>query len=181
MEVILLERVAKLGAIGDTVKVKDGFARNFLIPQKKALRATEANKKVFEGKRAEIEAQNKTAKAEAEKQAKKMEGLSVTLVRQSSDDGRLYGSVSARDIADQIVANGHEIDRKTVILDTTIKNAGTYKVKLALHPEVVMEIPVIVARNEGNAEAANAELASQQEADARANAAANDASDSDAA
>ena len=166
MEIILLERVAKLGAIGDVVKVKDGFARNFLIPQKKALRATEANKKVFEARRAEIEAQNKERRGEAEKAAKKIEGVSITLIRQASEDGRLYGSVGPRDVADQLKEAGHDIDRKFVQIDNTIKTTGNYKVKIALHPEVIVEIKLAIARNEAAVEEAPEELKAEDESDA---------------
>ena len=140
MEVILLERVEKLGQMGEVVKVKDGYARNFLLPRKKALRATEANKKVFETQRAQLEAQNLAKKGEAEKVAAKMVGLSVALLRQAGDSGQLYGSVSARDIADAITAAGFTVSRNQVNLTTPIKAVGVYTVKVALHPEVSAHI-----------------------------------------
>jgi large subunit ribosomal protein L9 len=152
MEVILLERVEKLGQMGEVVKVKDGYARNFLLPRKKALRATEANKKVFETQRAQLEAQNLAKKGEAEKVAVKMEGLSVALLRQAGDSGQLYGSVSARDIADAITAAGFTVSRNQVNLTTPIKAVGVYAVKVSLHPEVSVEVKVNVARSEAEAE-----------------------------
>jgi large subunit ribosomal protein L9 len=125
MEVILLERVGRLGTVGDVVKVKNGYGRNYLLPQKKALRASVENKKVFEARRAEIEAKNAAGRAEAEKQAKAMGSLSVTLVRQASEDGKLYGSVGTRDIAEALAEQGHEVDRRQVDLAATLKNTGT--------------------------------------------------------
>lgn len=146
MEVILLERVEKLGVMGDTVRVKDGFARNFLLPRKKALRATQENKAVFEARRAEIEKENAATRKEAEKLAAKLEGVSVSIIRQASEDGRLYGSVNSRDIADQLTSHG--IDRKHVQLPAIIKSIGSYTVKLALHPEVTVPVTVDVKRTE---------------------------------
>lgn len=148
MEVILLERVPNLGAMGELVNVRTGYARNFLIPQRKALRATEANKAVFSAKRAEMEAENAARKAEAEKLATKLEGASVTVVRQASEDGKLYGSVVARDVAVELEAQGHRVDRKTVALTTSIKNIGAYTATVTLHPEVVVNVTVNVSRSE---------------------------------
>lgn len=152
MEVILLERVEKLGQMGEVVKVKDGYARNFLLPRKKALRATEANKKVFETQRAQLEAQNLAKKGEAEKVAAKMVGLSVALLRQAGDSGQLYGSVSARDIADAVTAAGFTLNRNQVALIEPIKAVGVYTLKVSLHPEVAVEVKVNVARSEAEAE-----------------------------
>ena len=152
MQVILLERVENLGAIGDEVKVRDGFARNFLLPQKKALRATDANRKVFEGRRAEIEARNAEAKAEAEKASGKVDGSAYTLIRQAGEAGQLYGSVSSRDIADEIVKSGAKIDRGSVVLDKPIKTIGLYDVRIRLHAEVYANVKVNVARSADEAE-----------------------------
>lgn len=152
MHVILLERVENLGAIGDEVKVRDGFARNYLLPQKKALRATDANRQVFEGRRAEIEARNAEAKAEAEKASGKVDGSSYTLIRQAGEAGQLYGSVSSRDIADEIVKSGAKIDRGSVVLDKPIKTIGVYNVRIRLHAEVYATVKVNVARSADEAE-----------------------------
>jgi large subunit ribosomal protein L9 len=152
MEVILLERINRLGAVGDVVKVRDGFARNYLIPMKKALRATDANKKVFEEQRHLIEADNDKRRGEAEKHAKKLDKISVSLVRQASEEGKLYGSVSVRDVADQLKAAGHDVPRSQIILSGTIKNTGAYPVRIMLHPEVNCQITVNVVRNESESE-----------------------------
>lgn len=152
MEVILLERVAHVGQMGDVVKVKPGFARNFLLPQKKALRATEANKKYFEGRRKELEASNLQRKQEADAVAEKMKGFSVTLVRQASESLHLYGSVSARDIAEAVIAAGVKIERRQVELPKPIKTLGKHIVEVHLHPEVVVNIGVLVARSTEEAE-----------------------------
>ncbi|MGV6800809.1 MAG: 50S ribosomal protein L9 [bacterium] len=152
MEVILLERVEKLGQIGDEVTVKDGFARNFLLPRKKALRANAANRKLFENQRAEIEARNLEARKEAEQVAAKIEGSSYVLIRQASDMGQLYGSVSSRDIAEAAVADGFHITRAQVILDKPLKTLGVENVRLVLHPEVTVSVQVNVARSEEEAE-----------------------------
>ncbi len=152
MEVILLERVAKLGQIGDTVKVKDGFARNFLLPNGKALRATEANKKKFEGMKAQIEAQNLERKQEAENVAKKVDGKSVILVRQAGETGQLYGSVSTRDIADALTKDGVSVERRQIVLNAPIKVIGLHTLPVALHPEVEVKITVNVARTPDEAE-----------------------------
>jgi len=147
MEVILLERVEKLGAIGDVVKVKDGFARNYLLPRKKALRANEANRKVFEANRERIEKENETKRTDAEKSSKDVEGKSVKLIRQASNVGHLYGSVSARDIAEALEGVGAHVAKSQVVLDRPIKEIGVHEVKIALHPEVSVTVKVNVARS----------------------------------
>jgi large subunit ribosomal protein L9 len=152
MEVILLERVEKLGAIGDVVKVKDGFARNYLLPNKKALRANDNNRKVFEANRARIEADNAAKRAEAEKGSKDVEGKSVQLIRQASNVGHLYGSVSARDIAEALEGVGAKVAKSQVVLDKPIKALGVHEVKIALHPEVAVTVKVNVARSPEEAE-----------------------------
>ncbi len=152
MQVILLERVENLGSIGDEVKVRDGFARNYLLPGKKALRATEANRKVFEAQRAQIEARNAEAKAAAEKASGKVDGTSYVLIRQAGEAGQLYGSVSSRDIAEEIVKSGAKIDRNAVVLDKPIKTIGLYDVRVRLHAEVYAGIKVNVARSQDEAE-----------------------------
>jgi large subunit ribosomal protein L9 len=144
---VLLERVEKLGAIGDVVKVKDGFARNYLLPNKKALRANEANKKVFEANRAKIEADNAARRGDAEKEAKTFEGLSVTLIRQSSNTGQLYGSVAVRDLVEALEAQGHKVAKSAIVLDKPIKAIGVYDVRVQLHPEVAVTVKVNVARS----------------------------------
>ena len=152
MEVILLERVEKLGQIGDIVNVKNGFARNYLLPNKKALRANESNKKVFEANRAKIEAENATKRSDAEKASKGVEGKTIQLIRQASNVGALYGSVSARDIVDGLDAQGAKISKSQVVLDRPIKAIGMHEVKIALHPEVAVTIKVNVARSPEEAE-----------------------------
>ena len=152
MEVILLERVEKLGHIGDVVKVKDGFARNFLLPRKKALRANEANKKVFEANRARIEAENANRRAEAEVEAKTFDNTTVTLIRQASNVGQLYGSVAVRDLVEALVADGHKVNKSQIVLDRPIKAIGLYDVRVALHPEVAVTVKVNVARSPEEAE-----------------------------
>jgi large subunit ribosomal protein L9 len=152
MEVILLERVEKLGAIGDVVKVKNGFARNFLLPNGKALRANEANRKVFEANRERIESQNAERRAAAEKDSKKVDGAKIQLIRQASNVGQLYGSVSARDIAEALEAAGHKLAKNQIVLDRPIKSIGIQDVKIALHPEVSVTIQVNVARSPEEAE-----------------------------
>ncbi len=152
MDVILLERVEKLGAIGDVVKVKDGFARNFLLPRKKALRANEANRKVFEANRARIESDNAARRGDAEKEAKTLEGVTVTLIRQSSNTGQLYGSVAVRDLVEALEADGHKVPKAAIVLDRPIKAIGVYQVKASLHPEVSVTIKVNVARSPEEAE-----------------------------
>jgi large subunit ribosomal protein L9 len=147
MEVILLERVEKLGAIGDVVKVKDGFARNYLLPRKKALRANESNRKVFEANRAKIEEDNANRRGEAEKASKSVDGKTVQLIRQASNTGQLYGSVSARDIVDALAAEGAQVTKSQVVLDRPIKAIGMHEIKVALHPEVSVTVKVNVARS----------------------------------
>jgi len=152
MQVILLERVEKLGQIGDEVKVKDGFARNYLLPKKKALRATEKNRAIFETQRAQLEARNLERKTEAEAIAKKLDGKTFVLLRQAGDRGQLYGSVSPRDIADVITAGGFSIDRTQVPLDKAIKAIGIVPTAIVLHPEVRVTVSINVARTEDEAE-----------------------------
>ena len=152
MKVILLERVERLGAIGDTVTVKDGFARNFLLPNNKALRANAQNLKVFEAQRAQIEARNAQAKAEAERSGSKLDGASYILIRQAGESGQLYGSVSARDVADAISAERGRVERSMVALDQPIKTLGLHTVKLRLHAEVAVSVIVNVARSQDEAE-----------------------------
>ena len=147
MEIILLERVEKLGAIGDVVKVKDGFARNYLLPLKKALRANEMNRKLFETNRARIEEENSHRRSDAEKAAKGVDGKTVQLIRQASNTGQLYGSVSARDIAEALEGVGAHVEKSHVVLDRPIKAIGLHEVKIALHPEVAVTVKVNVARS----------------------------------
>ncbi|MCP8892874.1 50S ribosomal protein L9 [Sphingomonas faeni] len=152
MDVILLERVEKLGAIGDVVKVKDGYARNFLLPNKKALRSNEANRKVFESNRAKIESDNASRRSDAEAEAKTFNDATVTLIRQASNTGQLYGSVAVRDLVDALVADGHKVGKSAIVLDKPIKAIGVYTVKVALHPEVSVSVKVNVARSPEEAE-----------------------------
>ncbi|MDG1437569.1 MAG: 50S ribosomal protein L9 [Emcibacteraceae bacterium] len=152
MDIILLERVTKLGQIGDVVSVKNGFARNFLLPQKKALRATKANMAVFEAQRVEIEANNLKAKTEAEAVAAKMTDVSVVLIRQAGESGQLFGSVTSRDIAVAVEAAGYKIGKSQVILNRAIKVLGLNDILVRLHAEVDINIVVNVARSEGEAE-----------------------------
>jgi large subunit ribosomal protein L9 len=152
MQVILLERVEKLGQMGDEVKVKDGFARNFLLPQKKALRATKANRDFFQGQKTQLEARNLEQKKEAEVVGKKLDGKSFVLIRQAGDRGQLYGSVSPRDIADVVSAGGISINRTQVPLDQAIKTIGLFTIGVRLHPEVRVKVTINVARSEDEAE-----------------------------
>jgi large subunit ribosomal protein L9 len=152
MDVILLERVGKLGQMGDVVRVKDGFARNFLLPRGKALRATADNKSRFEGMKAELQVRNLELKGGAEKVAATLDGKTIVVIRQASEAGQLFGSVTPRDIAGMLNANGAEVNRSQVTLNAPIKTIGLYKVPLALHPEVETNITVIVARSAGEAE-----------------------------
>ncbi|MDB5692217.1 MAG: ribosomal protein [Alphaproteobacteria bacterium] len=147
MEIILLERIEKLGAIGDVVRVKNGYARNFLLPNGKALRANESNRKVFEANRERIETQNAERRGVAQIDSKKVEGATVQLIRQASNTGQLYGSVSARDLAEALEAQGHKIARNQIVLDKPIKAIGLQDVRIALHPEVSVTIHVNVARS----------------------------------
>lgn len=151
MEVILLERIERLGQMGDVVKVKAGFARNFLLPRKKALRATDDNRKRFEAERAQLEANNLKRRDEAQSVAGKVEGMMVTLIRQAGEAGQLYGSVSARDVANAVIAAGCTIGRQQVELGHPIKTLGLFDVKVALHPEVAVTVKVNVARSEDEA------------------------------
>lgn len=152
MEVILLERISRLGQMGDTVKVKDGFARNFLLPQGKALRANEANKKKFEGQRAQLEARNLERKSEAQAVADKLDGKSFVVVRSAGETGQLYGSVSTRDISDLLTAEGFTVARNQVELNHPIKAIGLTNVAIALHPEVEVMITLNIARTADEAE-----------------------------
>ena len=152
MDVILLERVGKLGHMGDTVKVKDGYARNFLLPRGKALRATEANKKKFEAQRADLEARNHELKRGANDAASKIEGATIVILRQAGETGQLYGSVTARDIAEALTAAGHKVQRSHVAVQQPIKTLGLHSVPLHLHPEVESKITVNVARSPEQAE-----------------------------
>ena len=152
MDVILLERIEKLGHIGDVVKVKNGYARNFLLPRGKALRANEANRRVFETNRTKIEADNAERRKDAEKDAKSIEGASIQLIRQASNTGQLYGSVSARDLAEELAAQGHKIAKNQIVLDRPIKAIGLQEVRVALHPEVSVRVKVNVARSPEEAE-----------------------------
>jgi len=154
MEVILLERIEKLGQMGDTVKVKPGFARNFLLPQKKALRATKANQARFEAERVQLEAANLKKKEEAEKVASTMDNHALLMIRQAGEGGMLYGSVSGRDVAEAIREAGFTVERRQVHLDTPIKSLGTYSVRVSLHPEVSVTINITVARSQEEAERA---------------------------
>ena len=152
MQVILLERVEKLGQMGDEVRVKDGFARNFLLPKKKALRATKANRDFFQTQKAHLEANNLKLKGEAEKVGGKLDGKSFTLIRQAGDRGQLYGSVSPRDVADAMEKAGFKVDRHQVHISVAIKAIGLFTIPVVLHPEVKVNITVNVARSEDEAE-----------------------------
>jgi large subunit ribosomal protein L9 len=152
MQIILLERIGRLGQMGDVVKVRDGFARNFLLPQGKALRATKENMTRFETERSQLEASNLNRRQEAEAVAKKLNGLSFVVIRQAGDTGQLYGSVSTRDISDAVTAGGFTIDRVQVLLDRPIKNLGLHDVRVSLHPEVEIKVAVNVARTQEEAE-----------------------------
>jgi large subunit ribosomal protein L9 len=153
MEVILLERVEKLGAMGQVVKVKDGFARNYLLPQGKALRATEANRQKFERDRSKLEARNAELRSGAQGESAKLDGKSFIILRQAGESGQLYGSVTTRDIANAASTADVQVLRTHVLLEQPIKSIGTYKVRIALHPEVVSEVQVNVARTPDEAEA----------------------------
>jgi large subunit ribosomal protein L9 len=165
MDIILLERVAKLGQIGDVVSVKNGFARNFLLPQKKALRATKANMAVFEAQRKEIEANNLKAKTEAEAVAAKMDDVSIILIRQAGESGQLFGSVTARDIADALEAAGYKVTKNQIILNRAIKILGLNDIAVRLHAEVDINVVVNVARSAEEAEiqAAGGDVDAKQE------------------
>lgn len=152
MEVILLERIEKLGQMGDVVRVKSGFARNFLLPHKKALRATEANKRSFEERRTQLQAVNLERRSEAEQLAAKLDGLAVVLVRQAGEAGQLYGSVKARDIAEKVTEAGFTVERRQILLENPIKAIGLFPVRVALHPEVAATVTVNVARSPDEAQ-----------------------------
>jgi large subunit ribosomal protein L9 len=152
VELILLQRVEKLGQMGDVVKVKPGYARNFLLPQKKALRASKDNRAIFDKQRAQLEAQNIKRREEAERLAERVVGLTVVIIRQAGEAGSLYGSVSGRDIADAATAGGLTINRTQVILEHPIKSLGLAKVRVSLHPEVSIPVTVNVARSPEEAE-----------------------------
>ena len=152
MQVVLLERVAKLGQMGEVVRVRDGFARNFLLPQGKALRATEANLKRFEGERTQLEARNLEARREAEGVAAKLDGQAFVIIRSASDTGALYGSVTTRDIAEAATAAGFSLDRRQIALDHPIKELGLHRLAVSLHPEVDVTVTVNVARTAEEAE-----------------------------
>ena len=152
MEIILLERVEKLGQMGDLVRVRDGYARNFLLPQGKALRATEANKSRFETQKAELEARNLERKSEAEAVGGKLDGESVIIIRQAGESGQLYGSVAARDIADALTAAGFTVDKNQVVLVKPVKTLGLFEQAIRLHPEVTVNVTVNVARSDEEAE-----------------------------
>ncbi len=171
MQVILLERVAKLGQMGEVVNVKDGYARNFLLPQKKALRASEDNIKAFEAQKAQLEARNLETRKEAEQLAEKLDGQQFIVIRSASDSGALYGSVTTRDAADAATEAGFSVDRKQIILNRPIKELGLHAVIVSLHPEVEVEISLNVARSPEEAELQAAgksiqELAAEAEAEA---------------
>jgi large subunit ribosomal protein L9 len=176
MQVILLERVEKLGQMGDEVRVKDGFARNFLLPKKKALRATKANREYFQTQKAHLEAHNLKLKGEAEAVAKKLDGKAFVLLRQAGDRGQLYGSVSPRDVADAVEKGGFTIARTQVQISQAIKAIGLFTIPVVLHPEVRVNITVNVARSEDEAdrqargENVLAEKTEQEEAAANAEA-----------
>jgi large subunit ribosomal protein L9 len=152
MDIILLERVEKLGAIGDVVSVKDGYARNYLLPNKKALRANERNKKVFEANRAKIEAENAERRTAAQGHSSDVEGKQIVLIRASSNSGQLYGSVSVRDIVDGLNADGANVAKHMIVLERPIKTLGIFDVKVSLHPEVSVTVKVNVARSPDEAE-----------------------------
>lgn len=152
MEVILLERIEKLGQMGDVVTVKPGYARNYLLPRRKALRATETNRTAFEHQRSQLEAENLKRREEAERVARDLDGLGVVIVRQASESNQLYGSVATRDISDAVTEAGISIDRRQVQLDSPIKSVGMHPIRIVLHPEVAAEVIVNVARSQEEAE-----------------------------
>jgi len=171
MQVVLLERVAKLGQMGEVVQVKDGYARNFLLPQGKALRATEGNMKRFETERAQLEVRNLELKGEAEKVARKLDGQAFMVIRSASDGGALYGSVTTRDISDAATEGGFTLDRRQVVLDQPIKALGLHPVAVVLHPEVEATISINVARSRDEAELqASGKTIQQLQAEAEAEA-----------
>lgn len=151
MDIILLERIEKLGSIGDVVTVKDGYARNYLLPEKKALRANEANKKVFEANRDRLEAENAERRSDAEKAGEKLDGTEIVLIRSSSNAGQLYGSVSVRDVTAALKEKGFDVDKKQVVMGSPIKTIGMFDVTIALHPEVRVTVKTNVARSDDEA------------------------------
>ena len=168
VDVVLLERVENLGQMGQVVKVRPGYARNYLLPQKKALRATKDNLAYFEKQRAQLEVQNLKRKGEAEEVAKKIEGLTVVLVRQAGESGQLYGSVSSRDIADAVTAAGFTVGKSQIVLDKTLKTLGMHKLRVVLHPEVSVTVTANVAQSEDEAEMQAKGIDPQRLADERA-------------
>ncbi|CAN5319195.1 50S ribosomal protein L9 [soil metagenome] len=170
MKVVLLERVQSLGAIGDVVVVKDGFARNFLLPRSKALRATSNNMKLFEAQRGQIEVRNAEAKAQAEKQGADLEGDSYVMIRSAGETGQLYGSVTGRDVADAIREHGGRVDRSQIVLDKPIKTLGVHEIKVQLHAEVTITVHVNIARSadEADRQAAGEDVIASQYEDDRA-------------
>ena len=152
MDIILLERIEKLGTIGDVVSVKDGYARNFLLPQKKALRANDANRKVFEANRERLEKDNADRRTQAEAEGKKVDGAEVVLIRASSNAGQLYGSVNVRDIVAGLTEQGYDVDKKQIVMGHPIKSIGMHEVTVALHPEVHVKVKANVARSDDEAE-----------------------------
>ncbi len=146
MEVILLERIEKIGKLGDVVKVKDGFARNYLLPQNKALRANKENLSVYEKEKEKYEKLNKEKLSAAEKIAKNMKNVSINIIKQASDSGQLYGSVSTRDISDELNNQGHQIEKKQIVLKSVIKNVGQHEVRVVIHPEHIINIKVNIGR-----------------------------------
>ncbi len=152
MQVILLQRIGRLGQMGDVVRVKDGFARNYLLPQKKALRATKENMATFEGQRSQLEANNLEQKKEAEAIAEKLSGKTFVAIRSAGDTGQLYGSVSTRDISEVVTAGGFTVDRRQVIMDKPIKTLGVHESRIALHPEVIVTVSLNVARSQDDAD-----------------------------
>ena len=168
VDVILLERVEKLGQMGQVVKVKPGHARNYLLPQKKAMRATKDNLAYFETQRAQLEANNLQRKSEASEVATKLEGLSVILIRQAGETGQLYGSVAARDISDAVTEAGYTVDKRQIVLDRPIKTLGLHPLRVMLHPEVSVTVTVNVAQSEEGArmQAAGIDPLAQREEEA---------------
>jgi large subunit ribosomal protein L9 len=164
IELVLLERVEKLGQMGQLVKVRPGYARNYLLPQKKAMRATKDNLAYFETQRAQLEANNLARKVDAEQVSGKLEGLSVVLIRQAGESGQLYGSVSSRDIADAVTAAGFTVDRQQIVLDRPIKTIGLHAVRVMLHPEVAITVVANVAQSAEAAEMQKAGLNPRAEA-----------------
>lgn len=171
MEVILLERIENLGQMGDVVKVKPGYGRNYLLPQKKALRSNKENLAIFEAQKAQLEAANLKRKAEAEQIADKMKALKLVVIRQAAETGQLYGSVTGRDIRDAIRDSGFNIDRRQVVLDVPFKEVGEFSVRIALHPDVSQNVTVVIARSQeeiDRAEAAKAKAAAKAAKEAAA-------------